>query len=30
MAGAQFEKGAEQVNYISEFSATTNKIFKNE
>lgn len=30
LAGTQFEKGAEQVGLISEFSTTTNKIFKNE
>lgn len=30
IAGEQFEKGAEQVGYISEFSTVTNKIFKNE
>jgi len=30
IAGSQFEKGAEKVGYISEFSTTTNKIFKNE
>jgi hypothetical protein len=30
IAGTQFEIGAKQVNYISEFSTTTNKIFKNE
>lgn len=30
IAGTQFEKGAEKVKYISEFSTTTNKIFKND
>ena len=29
IAGTQFEKGAEQVNYINEFTKSTNKIFKN-
>lgn len=29
IASNSFEKGAEQMNYISEFSKTTNKIFKN-
>lgn len=30
IVGAQFDKGAEQVEYVSEFSKTTNKILKQE
>lgn len=30
VVGAQFDKGAEQVEYVSEFSKTTNKILKQE
>ena len=30
LAGSEFERGVDRVNYIGEFSSTTNKIFKSE